>query len=57
VADRLAQVEDWNQRDPQIPRSKWWMTDGDFVGFRLVRPVKQPSAEEADAFFKDMLGQ
>ncbi len=56
-ADRLAQVEDWNQRDPQVPRSKWWLTDGDFVGFRVVRPVKQPSPEEAEAFFKKMLGQ
>ena len=56
-ADRLPQVEAWNQRDPQIPRSKWWMTDGDYVGFRLVRPVRQPSAEEAEAFFKEMLGQ
>jgi hypothetical protein len=26
------------------------------VGFRLVRPVKQPTAEEADAFYKKYLG-
>ena len=56
-ADRLPQVEAWNQRDPQIPRSKWWMTDGDYVGFRLVRPLRQPKAEEAEAFFKEMLGE
>jgi len=56
-AERLPQTEAWNQRDPQIPRSKWWMTDGDYVGFRLVRPLRQPGAEEAEAFFKEMLGQ
>ncbi len=56
-AERLPQVEAWNQRDPQIPRSKWWMTDGESVGFRLVRPLKQPTPEEAEAFFKEMLGQ
>ncbi len=56
-AERLAQVEDWNRRDPQVPRSKWWLTDGDYVGFRIVRPVKQPSPEEAEAFFAKMLGQ
>jgi formylglycine-generating enzyme required for sulfatase activity len=46
----------WNKRDPQIPKSKWWLTDGMTVGFRLVRPVKQPTAEEADAFYKKYLG-
>jgi formylglycine-generating enzyme required for sulfatase activity len=26
----------WNRQDPQIPRSIWWLTDADFVGFRVV---------------------
>ncbi|MFT4030895.1 MAG: formylglycine-generating enzyme family protein [Siphonobacter sp.] len=56
-AARLGQVEDWNKRDPQIPRSRWWMTDGDYVGFRIVRPANQPTKEEAEAFFIKMLGQ
>jgi formylglycine-generating enzyme required for sulfatase activity len=46
----------WNKRDPQIPKSKWWLTDGMEVGFRLVRPAKAPTAEEADAFYKKYLG-
>lgn len=46
----------WNKRDPQIPKSKWWLTDGMEVGFRVVRPLKQPTAEEADAFYKKYLG-
>jgi formylglycine-generating enzyme required for sulfatase activity len=45
----------WNKRDPQFPKSKWWLTDGMSVGFRLVRPLKQPTAEEADAFYKKYL--
>jgi formylglycine-generating enzyme required for sulfatase activity len=52
---RTAQTEDWNRRDPQMPRSKWWLTDGDFVGFRIVRPAIQPNATEVVQFFKDML--
>ncbi len=28
---------DWQQRDPQDPKSKWWMSDAPFAGFRLVR--------------------
>ena len=41
----------WNRRDPQIPRSKWWNADAPFIGFRLIRPLKQPTAEEAEKFF------
>lgn len=32
-----AQQDRWTERDPQLPRSAWWLTDGPFVGFRLVR--------------------
>lgn len=41
----------WQARDPQIPKSIWWNTDSPFVGFRIVRPVQQPSTEEIEAFF------
>jgi formylglycine-generating enzyme required for sulfatase activity len=30
---------DWNASDPQFPKSKWWLADGGFVGFRLVCDV------------------
>lgn len=26
----------WNASDPQIPKSRWWMADCPFVGFRVV---------------------
>ena len=26
----------WQETDPQIPKSRWWLADGKFVGFRLV---------------------
>ncbi|WP_235296219.1 formylglycine-generating enzyme family protein [Portibacter marinus] len=42
----------WQQRDPQIPKSIWWLTDGPFVGFRLHSPVEQPTNEEVESFFK-----
>jgi formylglycine-generating enzyme required for sulfatase activity len=56
-SDRNPQTETWNRRDPQIPRSKWWMTDGDYVGFRIVKPVLQPSNEEIEKFFNDALNE
>ncbi len=46
----------WNRRDPQVPKSRWWLTDGMFVGFRIVRPLHQPTKEEADQFYKLYLG-
>lgn len=56
-SDRNPQTETWNRRDPQIPRSKWWMTDGDYVGFRIVRPVVQPSNDEIEKFFNEALNE
>lgn len=34
---RAEQEPSWNERDPQIPKSSWWLSDGPFAGFRLVR--------------------
>ncbi|MEJ7766533.1 MAG: SUMF1/EgtB/PvdO family nonheme iron enzyme [Chitinophagaceae bacterium] len=54
---RIKSSLDWNRRDPQIPRSRWWNADAPFVGFRVVKPGKKPSAEEIEKFFTDYLGQ
>lgn len=26
----------WNASDPQLPKSKWWLANGSFIGFRVV---------------------
>lgn len=54
-AARIKSDLKWNARDPQIPRSKWWNTDAPFIGFRIIRPVKQPSPGEVDQFFNQYL--
>ena len=54
-AARLKSDLKWNARDPQIPRSKWWNADAPVIGFRIIRPVKQPSPEEAEQFFTQLL--
>lgn len=54
-ANRIPSSRNWNRRDPQIPKSKWWLTDGMFVGFRLVRPAEAPSPAEIDKFFETYL--
>ena len=27
---------EWNEIDPQFPKSKWWYSSGGFVGFRVI---------------------
>ena len=39
-ASRRTVPPEWNERDPQRPRSQWWLVDGPFVGFRLARSVR-----------------
>ncbi len=45
-AKRIASEEDWKDQDPQIPKSIWYHTDALSVGFRIVRPLRVPSAQE-----------
>jgi formylglycine-generating enzyme required for sulfatase activity len=45
----------WNRRDPQIPKSKWWLTEAKDVGIRLVRPLQQPTPEQVEQFYSSYL--
>ena len=40
-AARQSSDSSWIKRDPQSPQSIWWLTDADFVGLRVVRPVEE----------------
>jgi formylglycine-generating enzyme required for sulfatase activity len=31
---------EWNEIDPQFPKSKWWYSSGGFVGFRVICEAK-----------------
>ncbi|MBM3784464.1 MAG: formylglycine-generating enzyme family protein [Acidobacteria bacterium] len=42
---RTSSDPSWKMQDPQLPKSIWYLTDAQFLGFRLVRPLKVPSAE------------
>ena len=52
-ASRQASSKQWKKQDPQIPRSKWWHTDAQFVGFRVVRPYKTPTIEEQNDYWNN----
>jgi formylglycine-generating enzyme required for sulfatase activity len=43
---RVASDPSWKKQDPQLPKSLWYMTDAQWLGFRLVRPARLPTAEE-----------
>lgn len=38
ACDRLEPCKpvEWNEIDPQFPKSKWWYSSGGFVGFRVI---------------------
>ena len=51
VAARRASDASWKIQDPQLPKSIWYHTDAQFLGFRIVRPLKVPTAAEAQAYW------
>jgi formylglycine-generating enzyme required for sulfatase activity len=51
VANRRASDPSWKIQDPQLPKSIWYHTDAQFLGFRIVRPLKVPTPEEAYSYW------
>jgi formylglycine-generating enzyme required for sulfatase activity len=43
---RVPSSASWKRQDPQLPKSIWYHTDAQWLGFRLIRPAKIPSADE-----------
>mgnify|MGYP001333907761 CR=1 FL=1 len=41
-ASRDRQTRAWNETDPQLPKSQWWLSDAPFVGFRVVKETPDP---------------
>jgi formylglycine-generating enzyme required for sulfatase activity len=50
-AARRASDKTWKQQDPQLPKSIWYHTDAQFLGFRVVRPLKVPPPEELSKYW------
>lgn len=48
-AARIPSSLDWKEQDPQVPQSIWYHTDAESVGFRIVRPLIEPSDAEKAA--------
>ncbi|RMH01533.1 MAG: formylglycine-generating enzyme family protein [Planctomycetota bacterium] len=50
-AARRASTRSWKVQDPQLPKSIWYLTDAPFVGFRVVRPLAEPTPEELERWW------
>ena len=50
-AGRLGSERSWKRTDPQLPKGKWYFTDAQFIGFRIVRPLAVPSPAEMEKYW------
>ena len=51
IAARRFSDPDWKIQDPQFPKSVWYHTDAQFLGFRVVRPLETPSAADMQKYW------
>jgi formylglycine-generating enzyme required for sulfatase activity len=40
-AVRKASHREWLRQDPQRPQSIWWLTEAEWLGFRVIRPLEE----------------
>ena len=50
-ASRIASNEKLNLRDPQLPKSAHWLSEGFWIGFRVIAPVKEPTEAQKHKFW------
>ena len=53
AAVRRASSAEWKRQDPQLPKSIWFHTDAQFLGFRIVRPLRVPTPAEMQAYWNN----
>lgn len=49
ITNSAVQEKSWNSTDPQVPKSKWWMSDAPFQGFRIVCEMKDGAPAKYEA--------
>lgn len=50
---RRGSEPEWKMLDPQLPKSLWWHTSAKFLGFRVVRPLNEPTREEMEEYWPE----
>ncbi len=51
-AARRGSKDSWKMMDPQLPKSIWYLTNAQTVGFRIVRPLTPPPLAEQEKYWK-----
>jgi formylglycine-generating enzyme required for sulfatase activity len=50
-AARRGSDRSWKMQDPQLPKSIWYFSDAQWIGFRIIRPLKVPSPEQMQKYW------
>ena len=50
-AARRGSERTWKMTDPQLPKSIWYLSDAQWVGFRVIRPLKVPPPEAMQKYW------
>lgn len=50
-AARRGSDKSWKMTDPQLPKSVWYLSDAPWVGFRIVRPLEVPTADQMQRYW------
>ena len=50
-AARIVSDKSMNVKDPQLPQSPHWLSDGFWIGFRVIAPLKEPSEEDKNKYW------
>jgi formylglycine-generating enzyme required for sulfatase activity len=50
-AARRGSDRSWKMTDPQLPKSVWYHSDAQWVGFRIVRPLNVPKPEDMQKYW------
>ncbi len=53
AATRRSSDKSWKIQDPQLPKSIWYLTDAQFMGFRVVRPLKVPDTDAMHKYWNN----
>jgi formylglycine-generating enzyme required for sulfatase activity len=50
-AARRGSERAWKMTDPQLPKSIWYLSDAQWIGFRIIRPLKVPPPEQMQKYW------
>ncbi|MFT5466926.1 MAG: sulfatase activating formylglycine-generating enzyme [Verrucomicrobiales bacterium] len=56
-SSRIRTHHSWKKKDPQLPKSIWYLTDAQWLGMRIVRPLETPTPEQMHEIWNSGAGE